>query len=85
MELKDTVELMLSEDYKDRFKAEVYQTEIRYWKLRNLVEDYEKGKLKFKPHCSLKLLKDQLFDMECYLADLSNRADKEGIELEEVV
>lgn len=29
MELKDTVELMNSDDYKDRFKAEYYQTKIR--------------------------------------------------------
>ena len=29
MELKDTVALMESDDYKDRFKAEYYQTKIR--------------------------------------------------------
>ena len=33
MELKDTIDLMTSEDYKDRFKAEYYQTKIRYDKL----------------------------------------------------
>lgn len=32
-ELKDTVELMLSDDYKDRFLAEYYQTHIRFTKL----------------------------------------------------
>lgn len=30
MELKDTVEMMLSADYKERFKAEYYQLKIRY-------------------------------------------------------
>lgn len=30
-ELKDTIELMNSSDYKDRFKAEYYQLEIRGW------------------------------------------------------
>ena len=30
MELKDTVELMNSEDYKERFKAEYLQAKIRY-------------------------------------------------------
>ena len=30
MELKDTVVLMESDNYKDRFKAEYYQTKIRY-------------------------------------------------------
>lgn len=29
-ELKDTIELMNSSDYKDRFKAEYYQLKIRY-------------------------------------------------------
>ena len=28
-DLIDTVELMASDDYKERFKAEYYQTEIR--------------------------------------------------------
>ena len=29
-ELKDTIQNMVSEDYKERFKAEYYQTKIRY-------------------------------------------------------
>lgn len=32
MELKDTIELMQSSDYKDRFKAEYYQLADRYKK-----------------------------------------------------
>ena len=32
MELKDTIELMQSTDYKDRFKAEYYQLIERYKK-----------------------------------------------------
>ena len=36
MEYKDTVNLMLSSDYKERFKAEYYQTKIRYEKLKKL-------------------------------------------------
>lgn len=34
MELKDTVEMMNSADYKERFKAEYQQVVIRYKKLR---------------------------------------------------
>ena len=34
MELKDTIEMMMSEDYKERFKAEYNQTKIRYEKLK---------------------------------------------------
>lgn len=32
-ELNETVEMMNSEDYKERFKAEYWQTYIRYKKL----------------------------------------------------
>lgn len=42
--LKDTVDLMCSENYKERFKAEYYQLKIRYEKLKNLnnrIEAYE--------------------------------------------
>ena len=34
MELKDTIKMMTSEDYKERMKAEYLQTKIRYEKLR---------------------------------------------------
>ena len=38
--LNETVELMLSSDYKDRFKAEYYQLEYRYNKLKKMLEDW---------------------------------------------
>ena len=38
-ELKDTVELMQSEDYKKRFKAEYYQLEIRLDKLTDIAAE----------------------------------------------
>ena len=37
MELKDTVEMMNSSDSKERFKAEYYQTKIRYEKLHSML------------------------------------------------
>ena len=43
MELKDTVELMNSADYKERFKAEYLQTKIRYDKLHKLIIKMEAG------------------------------------------
>lgn len=49
MELKDTIELMQSADYKDRFKAEYYQTKIRYEKLHSMTIKYEAGTLDFEP------------------------------------
>ena len=42
MELKQTVEMMNSADYKERFKAEYMQVVIRYKKLANMLEKWEK-------------------------------------------
>lgn len=81
MELKDTVDLMLSNDYKDRFKAEYYQTKIRYDKLHNMVVKLEAGTLNFTPKCGIGLFKDQLSYMGEYLFDLELRANIENIEL----
>lgn len=38
MELKDTIKLMNSENYQDRFKAEYLQVKIRYDKLKTMVD-----------------------------------------------
>lgn len=81
MELQDTIELMQSKDYKERFKAEYYQTKIRYEKLHNTVVKYEAGTLNFTPSCSLELLKRQASAMGNYLYCLEMRAEIESIEL----
>lgn len=81
MELKDTIEMMNSADYKERFKAEYHQTRIRYEKLHKMVIKYEAGTLNFTPKCSLELLKEQKKYMGCYLYCLEVRAEIEGIEL----
>ena len=44
-ELKDTVELMNSADYKERFKAEFAQVVIRYQKLKAMLEKWDNGEL----------------------------------------
>ena len=36
MDLRDTIEMMQSEDFRERFKAEYWQTKIRYQKLQKL-------------------------------------------------
>lgn len=41
MELRDTVEMMNNADYKERFKAEYYQTAIRYGKLKAMVDKWK--------------------------------------------
>lgn len=81
MALKDTVEMMLSDDYKERFKAEYYQLKERYNKLHRMVVKYEADTLDFEPSCSLELLKNQAMYMGNYLYCLELRAEIEGIEL----
>lgn len=81
MELKDTVTLMESEDFKDRFRAEYYQVKIRLEKLNAMLEKYKAGTLPFKPECPYELLKAQVVSMEDYKFRLEKRAEIEGIEL----
>lgn len=54
--MKDTIELMNSSDYKDRFKAEYYQLKIRYTKLHAMLVKLEAGKLDFTPSSSRAIL-----------------------------
>lgn len=67
MPLKNTVDLMLSNDYKDRFRAEYYQTKERYQRLHLMIIKYEAGTLDFQPDCPLELLKRQAKAMGEYL------------------
>lgn len=81
MELERLIELMKSEDYKDRFRAEYYQLEDRIDKLVNMLEKYKAGTLNFTPSCSYELLSYQLQTMNAYKRVLEERAEIEGIEL----
>lgn len=81
MELNDTIKLMNSTDYRDRFKAEFYQARIRYEKLGEMLKKYDKNELDFKPKCSYTLLLNQYKVMGEYLAILMLRAGIEEIEL----
>ena len=82
MELRDTVEMMNSADYKERFKAEYYQTAIRYVKLKAMVDKYNNGTLEFKPTCPMSIYDIQLRAMRDYLTILEARAVIEGVELD---
>lgn len=88
MELKDTIEGMTSADYKERFKAEYYQTKIRYEKLKNFCNRIEVAELMDteppKHDCPLALLREQQRFMGMYLSELEKRAIIEGIDLEEI-
>lgn len=81
MTLKDTVDLMLSSDYRDRFRAEYYQNKIRIEKLKAMLIKYEAGNLDFKPKCSYEFLSLQLTHMEEYMKDLEWRAKLEDIDI----
>ena len=81
MELKDTVEMMSSEDYKERFKAEYYQVKIRYRKLKYMLERWDNELLDFVPTCPRSTYDIQIRAMSDYIAVLEARAVMEGITL----
>lgn len=81
MELIDTIDLMNSSDFKDRFKAEYYQLVIRINKLNYMIESYKAGTLAFEPKCGIQILANQVFYMNEYKAILERRAAIEGIDL----
>lgn len=81
MELKDTIVMMQSTDYKERFKAEYYQNVIRYEKLKAMLEKWDKGELNFSPTCPRSTYNMQIKAMTDYIAVLEARAVMEGIEL----
>ena len=82
IELKDTVEMMNSADYKERFKAEYYQNVIRYQKLKNMLDKWDKGELNFEPTCPRSTYNMQIKAMTDYIAVLEARAVMEGIDLD---
>ena len=84
MKLKDTVQMMTSSDYKERFRAEYYQIVIRYKKLKAMLEKWDKGEINFTPICPRSTYNMQLTAMTDYIAVLEVRAVMEGIELEEI-
>lgn len=81
MELKETVELMESKDYKERFIAEYLQTKIRYEKLLNMINKWDNNELTFKPTCPRELYTYQLKAMKEYLDCLTIRAKIENIDI----
>lgn len=81
MTLDKTVELMLSDDYKDRFVAEYRQLVNRANKLRKMIRQYEKGELEFEPESPIDILVWQLKTMDEYIYILKRRASYEKIAL----
>lgn len=69
LNLKDTIPLMVSEDYRDRLKAEYFQLVLRIKKLEIRLEEVDD-----------ELLAAQLTIMEAYRKILKERLTKEGIQ-----
>lgn len=81
MELKNTIEMMESADYKERFRAEYYQLAIRFEKLNAMLEKWDAGTLPFTPTCPRSTYNIQIRAMAEYLAALEARAVMEGVSL----
>lgn len=76
---------MLSEDYKDRFTAEYFQTYSRYMRLKRFCNKIEAAQIKgiTEPEhdCPLPLLREQQRAMGEYLHILELRAEIENINI----
>ena len=90
MDMKKTVDMMLSDDYKERFKAEYYQLKERYERLKifnTKIEAsrrtmYQNNAVAMPEHdCPEELLMSQQDVMGQYLHILETRAVIEKIEL----
>ena len=80
-ELRETIEMMNSEDYKERFKAEYYQVVIRYQKLKSMLDKWDNDQLEFTPTCPRSTYNMQITAMTDYIAVLEARAVMEGVGL----
>ena len=81
MQPKDIIEMMTSEDFKERFKAEYYQLLFRIDALRDMLIKWENNMIDFEPKCSKETLENQVIFMQGYLDILRLRAKIEEIEL----
>lgn len=73
MELRDTVDGMLSANHLERLEAEFDQVRIRAWKLSEMLMKWDLGMLDFTPTCPKELLKDQYVAMIRYAQILYKR------------
>lgn len=85
MELKDTITLMQSDDYVERFVAEYLQLRIRKEKLKELIVKYKRNELSFTPDCSIAMLEVRLTVMIEYMLILEEQARIEKINLYNVI
>lgn len=73
---------MMSEDYKERFKAEYKQLVIRFEGLKKMLKEWDEGTLVFfEPTCPRSTYDMQLKAMSEYIAVLEARAVMEDVDL----
>lgn len=80
-ELASTCEMMVSEDYKERFKAEYIQLKNRFVGLTKMIVKWDDNMLSFTPTCPRATYNFQLRAMRDYLDILEVRAKIENIDL----
>lgn len=81
MKLEQTVNMMLSDDYKERFKGEYWQLVTRYKGLKSMLDKWDNSTLNFEPTCPRSTYNMQIKAMTDYIAVLEARAVMEGIDL----
>ncbi len=80
-ELSQTTKMMISNDYKERFKAEYAQVGLRCERLKDMLEEWDNGTLGFEPTCPRSTYNMQIKAMTDYIAVLEARAVMEDIVL----
>lgn len=86
-ELADTTDMMISDDYRVRFRGEYFQEKIRAEKLEKFILKIEvsaetSSSNPPKHDCPLELLKEQLYLMQEKLRIFKKRAMYENIDLD---
>lgn len=80
--LIDTVDMMCSDEYQERFRAEYAQLALRHERLGAMLRKHDLGVLDFKPMYPIDILRRQADVMSEYMAILEQRAIFEGIDLD---
>ena len=82
--LASTRDMMISTDYKERFKAEYIQLKNRFDGLKKMLDAWDDMKLDFIPPCPRSFYGEQVTYMEQYLRVLERRAKLEDIDLSDI-
>lgn len=81
MELTGIINLMQSEDYKERFKGEYHYIKRNFDRLPAMLGKRDARTLDFTPDCPHELLDRQIRAMAEYIGILEERAVIEGVTL----